>query len=185
MSVLPEHVVQAVREVALGSPVIVIDGPAGSGKTTTAEQIAALLAPRSVAVVHMDDLYDDWTGLDDSLTDYLTEELEPQIRAGDEITHRRFDWHARRFGDPVTLPPTDVLIIEGVGAGQPALADVADLAVWVEADPDICARRWLDRDGPQMEHRLPEWVRREQEHFVRYRTRERADVSFRTDVTSD
>lgn len=178
--VLPAEVVAAVRDLADGAPVIVIDGPAGAGKTSTAAAIVALVAPRSAAVIHMDDLYDGWRGLNDELTDYLTEELEPQIRAGEDITHRCFDWHAGEFGASRRAPETDVLIVEGVGAGQPALADVADLSIWVEAPRQICEQRWRDRDGAAMSAHMADWWVAQDSHFARYRTRERADLTVHT-----
>ena len=166
----------AVDEFIEGWPVILIDGPAGAGKTTLAAEIVAHVAPKSAAVIHMDDLYGGWTGLNDELADYLSEEIEPQIRAGDEIVHRRYDWHSDRFAESVRLPATDVLIIEGVGSGHPVMSDVADLLVWVEADPALCERRWLDRDGPQMNENVATWNDTQTAHFERHRTRQRADV---------
>ena len=43
-----------------GVRVIAIDGPAGSGKTTLGDA----LAERGAAVLHLDDLYDGWSGLE-------------------------------------------------------------------------------------------------------------------------
>lgn len=181
MITLPGDVARAVLEATDGWPVIVIDGPAGAGKTSAARAVADLLGPRSVGVIHMDDLYNGWGGLDAELTDYLTEELEPQIRAGDDITHRCYDWHRGRFGPNVTLPATDVLIIEGVGSAQPALSDVADLSIWVEADPDVCRRRWLSRDGAGMTPHFADWTDLQSTHFARYATRSRCDLILPTD----
>lgn len=171
----------ALAEVATGWPVILIDGPAGAGKTSLTAEIVAHLAPRTVAVVHLDDLYDGWDGLNSDLADYLSEEIEPQLRDGDEITHRRYDWHRGGFGEPVVLPATDVVILEGVGAGHPVLSDVADLLVWVEADPAECRRRWFARDGAAMTRYADHWEREQSAHFARHRTRDRADVKVRTD----
>ena len=57
-----------------GTPVVCVDGPAGSGKTTLA---AALAASRPAAtVVHMDDLYPGWDGLP-HVGAQLTSLLEP------------------------------------------------------------------------------------------------------------
>ena len=48
---------------------VCIDGPAGSGKTTTAAALVASLQEhrRAVEVVHLDDLYEGWSGLEGSL----------------------------------------------------------------------------------------------------------------------
>ena len=48
---------------------VAIDGPAGSGKTTLAGALSDELVGRGAkaAVLHLDDLYDGWTGLEGSL----------------------------------------------------------------------------------------------------------------------
>src|SRR3546814_12089505 len=46
-----------------GGRLLCIDGPAGSGKTTLAEGISDAF-PGSSLVIHMDDLYLGWSGLD-------------------------------------------------------------------------------------------------------------------------
>ncbi|MGO1280054.1 MAG: AAA family ATPase, partial [Cellulosimicrobium funkei] len=45
---------------ASGTRLVVVDGPAGSGKTTLAAQLEAALPAQ---VLHMDDLYEGWRGL--------------------------------------------------------------------------------------------------------------------------
>ena len=47
-----------------GSRAIAVDGPAGAGKTTLADQVADVARSHgTVAVVHLDDLYDGWRGV--------------------------------------------------------------------------------------------------------------------------
>ena len=77
----------------------------------------------------------------------LRDSLAPQILAGGPITHREYDWEHGRFGPDVTVAPGDRLVLEGVGSAHPALAGIADLRVWVWADPVVCAERVLVRDG--------------------------------------
>ena len=164
-----------------GRVVVAIDGPAGAGKTSVARGLAWELRGHEVATIHMDDLYDGWGGLDDALTAYLAEDLVPQIRRGGPVMHRVYDWAGARFGEDAVAPDSPVLVIEGVGSGQPVVADEADLVVWVEASPDVCAQRWLERDGQQMNEHLSQWVELQDTHFARHRTRQRADLIVVTD----
>lgn len=159
---------------------VLIDGPAGAGKTSMARRMAWHLTGREVATLHMDDLYDGWTGLDDALTDYLADQIVPQLKAGGPVRHRRYDWKADGFGEDLVLPDSDVLVIEGVGSGQPVLAQVADLIVWVEASEETCTNRLLARDGAVTAPHLPIWLQQQGTHFARHRTRERADVVLQT-----
>lgn len=171
-----DEIVAAIRAVHGRRPVAVIDGPAGAGKSTLAAGVARRIGA-GVQVIHMDDLYDGWGGLaDPALLDYLNAQLVPQIRAGGQITHRRYDWLAGGFGPNRTLPVAEVLVIEGVGAAQPALADVADVRIWVDA-PD-CDRidRVRRRDGDLTMPHWDRWRAGEQEHYRRFPTRPDCDL---------
>jgi uridine kinase len=151
---------------------VCIDGPAGSGKTTLADRILAL-APEAT-VVHMDDLYEGWEGLP-TVTAQLDRVLLPLAadRAG---SYRRWDWHAGGWAEEVTVEPTGLLVLEGVGSGSEHAAAVTTVLVWVEAPHDLRMRRGLDRDGDAFSPYWEAWARDEAEHFAQHRTRERADV---------
>jgi pantothenate kinase-related protein Tda10 len=59
-----------------------IDGPAGSGKTTLAGEVAAeAMAEMSVAVVHLDDVYPGWDGLAEGVRG-ASAELREALGAG-------------------------------------------------------------------------------------------------------
>src|SRR3546814_20216068 len=57
-----------------GGRLLCIDGPAGSGKTTLAEGISDAF-PGSSLVIHMDDLYLGWSGLDATLGPRVAEQI--------------------------------------------------------------------------------------------------------------
>lgn len=161
-----------------GVRLVTVDGPAGAGKTTFAAALADALRMRGarVGTIHLDDLYDGWDGLDDRLTERLADWVVTPLTEGRPIRHRVYDWHAGRYGAWRELPPADVVVVEGVGAGQPVIADVASLKIWVEAPPQVCRERGLARGGVGVAEHWAAWTRREAEHFARYRTRDRADV---------
>jgi energy-coupling factor transporter ATP-binding protein EcfA2 len=151
---------------------ICIDGPAGSGKTTLAAAVAAL-APGS-RVVHMDDLYAGWDGLP-----RVGEQLEPVLRPlaeGRTGRYRRYDWHRGRFAETVTVDPVPLLVLEGVGSGGLAHADLATALAWVEAPWSERLRRGLARDGEAMRPQWERWQVTEAAVLERDRTRERADL---------
>jgi uridine kinase len=160
------------RPPTLGSGrLICVDGPAGAGKTVLA---AAIARRHPASVVHMDDLYPGWDGLP-QVADQLESLLRP-LADGRAGTYRRYDWHLGRFAETVAVPPSDLLVVEGVGSGSRVVADLATVLVWVEAPYDLRMRRGIERDGEAFEPHWEAWAQAEQEHFALERTRDRADL---------
>ncbi|VTR78484.1 uridine kinase [Cellulomonas hominis] len=158
--------------------VVAIDGPAGSGKTTLAAAVAAgcVAAGASAQVVHMDDLYAGWTGLDGDLWPRLSAQVLEPLRRGRPGRFQRYDWEAGRFADWVDVPVPDVLVLEGCGSGRRDVAPVLGVLVWVEAEPATRLERGLARDGAGARPHWERWMRDEAAHFAREGTRGRADV---------
>ncbi|MDO8107474.1 uridine kinase [Isoptericola sp. b441] len=157
---------------------VCVDGPAGSGKTTLAARLAdALSAPGSlqVAVVHLDDLYEGWSGLIGVWGRVENQLLEPLGR-GEPARWQRYDWIEGRFADWHDLPVPDVLVLEGCGAAPQAVDGRAVLRLYVEAPPRLRLRRGLERDGEAMRSEWVHWQVLEAAQFATERTRERADV---------
>lgn len=155
---------------------VCIDGPAGSGKTTLADAVVgAAGAHGTVALVHMDDVYEGWQGLADAV-ERLSRDVVGPLRDGRPGGYRRYDWHAGRLAEPRTVDPVDVLVVEGVGSGGSVFADAITTLVWVAAPRDLRLRRGLARDGEALRAQWLDWLDDEQAHFARERTRERADV---------
>ncbi|WP_245155190.1 AAA family ATPase [Nocardioides sp. 1609] len=152
-----------------------VDGPGGSGKTTLAR---ALAAATGAPVVHMDDLYDGWAGLD--RVDAQLATLLVPLAAGEPGRYRRYDWHAGAFAGAVTVAPHDLtgdlLVVEGVGSGSSTYADLTTVLVWVEAPRDVRLRRGIERDGGHLRKQWLAWQDAEDAHHARHRTRERADL---------
>ncbi len=157
---------------------VCIDGPAGSGKTTLAEAVARGLVGRGVAAaqLHLDDLYDGWTGLEGSLWPRLAAQVLEPLRRGGPGRYQRYDWYAGAFDGWVDVPVADVLVLEGCGAARRAADPVVGLRVWVEAPPDVRLARGLERDGEAQRAHWERWMTDEAAHFARERTRQRADV---------
>jgi uridine kinase len=159
------------------SRLICVDGPAGSGKTTLAEKLAA---ESGATVVHLDELLDGWTGGLPKVVEALVNDVLTPLAAGRPAAYRRYDWHAGRFADWVPVPANDLLIVEGVGSGSKAAAAYASAVVWVEAPYDLRKTRGLTRDGDDFAPHWDAWALMESEHFALESTRSRADVRLAT-----
>ena len=175
----PEETARLVLDLAYSRPptlgetrLVSVDGPAGSGKTTLAATIAAL--DPSALVIHMDDLYDGWTGLDDVARQLST--LVRPLVAGKPGFYRRYDWHRGEFVETVDVEPPPLLVLEGVGSGCAELGTLITVLVWVSAPRELRRRRGLARDGEELAPQWDGWMRQEDAHFATQRTAERADV---------
>lgn len=177
--------VARVGDLALARPsrlgpvrLVCVDGPAGSGKSTFAGALAAHLQAREVraAVLHLDDLYAGWTGLDGDVAPRLAAQVLEPLRRGRDARYQRYDWAAGRFAEWVDVPRPDVLVVEGCGSGRRAVAADAVVLVWVEAPAGMRLERGLARDGEALRPQWERWMRDEQAHFARERTPDRAHV---------
>ncbi len=152
---------------------VCVDGPAGSGKTTLAEAIVGLAGP-STRLVHMDDLYAGWSGLAE--VDAQLGDLLLPLADGRPGSFRRYDWLAGEFAEVVDVPPSPLLVVEGVGSGAARLAGLVTVLVWVEAPHDLRMQRGVERDGDAFAPHWEQWARDEAALFARERTCERADI---------
>jgi uridine kinase len=151
---------------------ISVDGPAGSGKSTLAACLATL--DPAARVVHMDDLYDGWNGLD-TVSRQLSTLVRP-LALGRPGFYRRYDWHRAAFVETVDVAPPRLLVLEGVGSGRAELSTMITVLVWVTAPRPLRRARGLTRDGEALAPQWDGWMRQEDAHFAGQRTEERADV---------
>jgi molybdenum cofactor guanylyltransferase len=167
-------------EGAPGPPVVVaLDGPSCTGKSV----LATALALRSgAAVVEGDDFYRNTlprlsvaqrdqmsdAAVMDAVIDWerlRAEALQP-LRARQTATFQPYDWNADdgRLAPPRIILAADVIILEGVYAARPDLADLVDVAVYLGVDPQVRARRYAERKND------PDWRRfweRGEAHYFR------------------
>ncbi|WP_062072611.1 uridine kinase family protein [Demequina sediminicola] len=181
------------RALAGRTRVILIDGPAGSGKTTLANTIAIALGGRAsegagtfspdnlpaasspTQILHGDDMYEGWSGLD-ALDDVLVQQVLTPLADGHSGAFRMWDWHVDRRTHHIAVPPRDFLVVEGVGVGRESARDLGALVLWVEAPADVRLARGIERDGEQMRAEWLSWMDTERAHFIADHTRDHAHM---------
>ncbi|WP_374457578.1 4-amino-4-deoxy-L-arabinose transferase [Nocardioides sp.] len=156
---------------------VCVDGPAGSGKTTLAEALAAVVP--GAEVVHCDELLHGWRGLPGLAA--TIEALLAPLAAGEPGEWVRWDWYADDWAETHTVEPGGLLVLEGVGSWSPAIARLVGVLVWVEAHSALRLERGIARDGEAMRPHWQQWRLDEQDLFARHRTRAHADVVVATD----
>jgi uridine kinase len=157
--------------------IILVDGPAGAGKTTFALDLQRKL---NCEVIHLDDHYDGWEkALDTGLTELLLQ-LTRNFKAGFASELPIYNWHQASFDGVRTIQPAAHLIIEGVGSGQSSIRALATELYWIDIDPELGLKRVLERDGAEYEIEIRKWQNREAKHFAIERTRDFADFIIST-----
>lgn len=156
---------------------LAIDGPAGSGKTTLAAKLEyEHQLTSTVQVIHMDDLYDGWeNALSEDLTLKLSEIIKAH-KAGENFNINRFNWNTMKFGEAELIHSTEVLILEGVGAGQKIVRDAGATTYWIEVAPEIGLQRVLDRDGHHLRELMLKWQKNQDAHFNADQTAKNCEI---------
>ena len=78
------------------------------------------------------------------------------------------------LGAEVVVPPTEVLVVEGVSSGRRAAMPWLSQLIWVEAEDGLA--RAVARDGEASRAELLRWKEFERGWFQVDGTRERADL---------
>lgn len=153
---------------------ITIDGPAGSGKTTLAKELSTYLD--GCPIVSMDNLYDGWrNALNPQLWQRIYDQILEPFLLDNPAQIQNFDWALNQFTNWVTVPVPANLIIEGVGASHPFIANCSVLNIWIEADQDLLLDRVLRRDGEHIRDEMVKWQVAEKAYFDEYSIKQNAD----------
>ena len=169
---------QVLELVDLGktTPIILIDGRSNSGKSTLAAEIQNIIfkdgesAPR---VIHLDDLYPGWDGLEAGV-DYLHRFILSPLLKGQTANWQQYNWSLGKRDEWREFSGGTPLIIEGCGALNKLSAVVADISIWLDVDQEVRHQRWLDREGTG-DH-WAEWAAQEEEFYAREKSAEVATM---------
>lgn len=175
--------VERVRASAPGlgpTRLILVDGPAGSGKTTLAERVSRALRDGAesseVPVIHGDDIYEGWTGLG-TMWPILGERILEPLARGEDAAFRRWDWERGERGEDVKVAAgAPFLVIEGVGVAQRAARPYASLVIYVDAPWRVRLLRGIGRDGEWTRGEWERWQAAEEPFLAAEGIREVADV---------
>jgi uridine kinase len=183
ISTKPEDIAAYILELVdagTATPIVLIDGRAGSGKSTLAAELKNQIfkqgesAPR---VVHMDDLYEGWHGLQAGV-DYLQRFILNPISRRVVAHWQQFDWvtETRETGAWREFTGGTPLIVEGCGSLSAAASEVADLRIWLEAPEEVRQARWVERDGHKFDDKWPIWAAQEIDFYAREKSVDLADL---------
>lgn len=161
--------------------IIGIAGGTGSGKTTVVRKIIESLPKGSVAVVSQDSYYKDSSHLPWDVRraqnfdeprafdwELLFKHLE-KLREGIAIDEPVYDYAtcSRLKDQTVRIEPRPVIILEGIMAlVDPAIREILDMKVFVDADPDERLIRVLHRDVVERGRTIDDLVNRYQ-HIIK------------------
>jgi energy-coupling factor transporter ATP-binding protein EcfA2 len=162
--------------------VVAIDGPSGAGKTDLAAALARRLP--NAYILHMDDLYPGWDGLEQAVADLHDQVLAPLSR-GEPAGYRRWEWEHNRYAEWHSLPATHLLLVEGAGSGARPGTEFESALIWLEANRDVRLRRGTDRDGESYRPHWQRWAAQEEALFAVDGTRSRADVILNTSDSTE
>jgi uridine kinase len=163
------------------TPKILIDGRAGSGKSTFAEQLQQQLfrdgesAPR---VIHMDNIFEGWDGLalgSDYMVRFILQPLARRETASWQdwswVKNQRSSWREFSGGTP--------LIVEGCGSLTERSKEHADIAIWLEASEEVRRERWIQRERHL--EKFDFWAAQELDFYAREKSQSLADLVIKTD----
>jgi energy-coupling factor transporter ATP-binding protein EcfA2 len=165
-----------------GPVVVAVDGRSGAGKSTLALSLAQTLRRHGsdAVVVHLDDLYPGWDGLDAVVPVVVRQVLAP-LAGTLPVEVPTWDWDAGRAGPSRALPALGpprpaVVLVEGAGSGAREAAPWLAGLVWVDADAELRRRRALARDGAVYAPHWDRWSAQEEAYAARERPRDRAGL---------
>ena len=157
-------------------PLVTIDGPCASGKTTLAARLAEMLP---AAVVHTDDYViphamktAERLSLPGGNCDVerLVREVVTPWKNRIPVRIRRYDCKADRFLPEELLPDSDILILEGSYCTLPPIRSEADARIFLDIPREVQKARLESRETPESLKRFHDrWIPLEEAYFTAYR----------------
>jgi pantothenate kinase len=167
------------------TPIVLIDGRAGSGKSTFARLLQDQVfeeTRQSPKIIHMDDLYPGWEGLTQGSL-YMVEQILKPLTQNAKAQWQRWDWtnSVRGGTDPGNgwreFDGHNLLIVEGCGAVTAPSAELADLTIWIEAPRQIRRERFEARDRGVFSNFWASWSAQEDEFYQEQRSEQLCELT--------
>lgn len=157
--------------------VLGIVGDSGSGKSTVAEGVAALIGPDRVSTLELDDyhrytraerLEQGITALHPTVHDFpLMQEHLQLLGRGRPVRNRRYDHTDGTFGAARSVEPNEVVLVRGLlGFPSDDLRAAYDLAVFLQPEPELLFRWKLRRDVKTRGYTEAEVLKRIARHLL-------------------
>ena len=155
--------------------IVVIDGPAGSGKTTLAKSLSALL--ENCPIIHMDEIYEGWeNALSPKTSKDLVDWVINPLLEDKSIEYIKYDWNLEQRIEKIVINNPKVIIIEGVGSSSSEISEHACLKLWIEVNEETGINRVLARDGRQIQEQMKKWQTQESKFFIENNSKENSDI---------
>lgn len=122
-------------------PLILIDGVAGSGKTTLAAKLVAVL---NANLVHTDDV--SWCADPIHWDDEMLAGIVIPWHNGNDVSYKPTSWVKEKRPGALSVDRDRPLVIEGMGASRKTLRAIATYSIWVDTEPKIARARVVERD---------------------------------------
>jgi len=167
------------------TPMVLVDGRAGAGKSTFAKELQNKLFSQGDSlprIIHLDDLYPGWDGLVAGV-EYLNRMILTPLGKTGTASWQEFDWELDKRNTWREFSGGTPLIIEGCGAINSFTKQFALTSIYLEADEVTRKSRWFERDGERFMAYWEIWSAQELDFYAREKSKELADYLLDTTVS--
>ena len=157
---------------AEGKTVLAVEGGSASGKTTLSELLSKIYGAQ---IIHADDFFlrpeqrtarrlsEVGGNLDRERL--LSEVLIPLSR-GEEFSYRPYLCSEGALGDPVSVKPAALTVVEGAYSMHPDLRPYYGISAFLSITPELQRERVVKRNSPRIAERyFSEWIPLERAYF--------------------
>ena len=166
-----------------GNTIVAIEGGSASGKTTLASLLQRVY---SCNVFHTDDFFlrpeqrtsarlaEPGGNLD---RERFIDEVLRSVLMQETVKYERFDCGTQTLGELITVPHSDLTVIEGAYSLHPAFGQYYDLAIFLDVKPALQRDRITLRNSPHLAKRFfEEWIPMENTYFSACDIKSKADL---------